>query len=72
MKTRYRVFDVQQQIIRAVDAIETPVFYTGIEFDIKHRSGLLACPHSVFIAALEGLRFASPGHDDLPMFAYLD
>jgi hypothetical protein len=68
----YRIYDVQQKLISALDALETPAFYSGIEFDIKFRAGLLACPQAVFIAAWEGLRFASAGHDDLPMFAYVD
>jgi hypothetical protein len=68
----YRIYDVQQKLIKAIDSLATPVFYSGIEFDAKLSAGLLACPHAVFLAAWEGLRFASAGHDDLPMFAYVD
>jgi hypothetical protein len=67
----YRVYDVQQKIIKAIDSLETPVFYSGIEFDVKLAAGLLACPQAVFTAAWDSLRFASAGHDDVPMFAYV-
>jgi hypothetical protein len=71
MKT-YRIIDVQQKIVKALDVLETPVFYAGIEFDVRFAAGLLACPHAIFTAAWDGLHFASPGHDDLPMWAYVD
>jgi hypothetical protein len=68
----YHIYDVQQKIIEAIDSLATPVFYSGIEFDVRFAAGLLACPHAVFLAAWDNLHFASAGHDDLPMFAYVD
>jgi hypothetical protein len=48
----YHIFDVQQKLIKAVDSLATPVFYSGIEFDVRFAAGLLACPHAVFFSGL--------------------
>jgi hypothetical protein len=69
---KYNIYDVQQKLIKAVDMLETPVFYSGIEFDVKLAAGLLACPQTVFLAAWDNLHFGSPNHDDLPMFAWVE